>query len=339
MRNTTSGRAAILIALVCVAGPAAAQTKTGTTLGQFLGIEPSARHAGMGNAGVAAGEGLSAAYYNPAAVGPLSDAAIQFTHSAWFADVSFEYAAAALPVAGWGTFFGSLTALNSGDIEVRTVESPLGTGEQYTVSDVAVGLGYGRQITSRFAAGIQLNYVTETIWHSSHDTFTLNLGTTYRLTEGGMLLGASLSNLGTKSGFDGRDLAIQYDADPDKYGDNSALPADQSTGGYPLPILFRVGVSAARSLGAQSRLLFLADAQHPSDNTESLSAGVEWTWKETLSLRTGYQDLFQEDSEMGFTAGVGLQNGFSDNRFHFDYAWASHKYLEEVHRLTFVVVF
>ena len=59
-----------------------------------------------------------------------------------------------------------MTALNSGDIDVRTVDQPLGTGERYTVSNVALGLGYGRQITSRFAAGLQVNYVTERIWHT-----------------------------------------------------------------------------------------------------------------------------------------------------------------------------
>ena len=46
----------------------------------------------------------------------------------------------------------SVTALNSGDIAVRTVNQPLGTGEQYNVTDLAIGVGYGLQITDRVAA-------------------------------------------------------------------------------------------------------------------------------------------------------------------------------------------
>ena len=47
---------ATLVALLAPATPAAAQSKTGTTLGQFLLIEPSARFTAMGNAGAAGGE-------------------------------------------------------------------------------------------------------------------------------------------------------------------------------------------------------------------------------------------------------------------------------------------
>ena len=143
------------MALMLAAGSAAGQTKTGTTIGQFLLIEPSARLAGMGNAGVSAWEGLDATYYNPAVIGLLGGTNVQFTHSAWLADITYDYVAVALPAGRWGNFTGSLTALNSGDIAVRTVEQPLGTGERYSVSDVALGLGYGRQITDRFAAGLR----------------------------------------------------------------------------------------------------------------------------------------------------------------------------------------
>jgi hypothetical protein len=242
-------------------------------------------------------------------------------------------------VRGLGTLFASVTALNSGDIDVRTVSQPDGTGERYTVSNVAVGLGFGRQITSRFAAGIQLNYISETIWHSSVGLFSLNLGTVYRLSENGLKIGASLSNLGTQAGYSGRDLAIQYDQDPDTYGDNSSLPAEQHTGEFPLPVLFRVGVSYPYDLNPQNRLLVLAEAIHPSDNAEGLSAGLEWTWNRLLSLRAGYQNMFQQDSELGPSLGVGLALGIEDSRLHFDYAWVNHTRLQETHRMTVVIAF
>ena len=53
---------------------------------------------------------------------------------------------------------------------------PLGTGERFTVSDIAVGLGYAIEITDRFTVGGQVTFVQETIWHSSASTMTLELG-------------------------------------------------------------------------------------------------------------------------------------------------------------------
>jgi long-subunit fatty acid transport protein len=330
---------AAVLAVALASGPAFAQSKTGTAIGQFLGIEPSARIAAMGNAGVSIYDGIQSVYYNPAALGPLDRPALQFTHSNWYADISYDYAAGVLPLRQWGALFGSVTTLNSGEIDVRTVDQPLGTGERYTVSDVALSLGYGREITSRFAAGIQVNYINETIWHSSLNAFTLSVGTLYRVSEDGLRIGSSLSNLGTRTAFDGRDLAIQYDNDPSQNGDNSSLPGKRLTDEFPVPILFRVGMSLPRQLSPDSRLLFAVDAFHPSDNSESLSGGAEWSWKDTVALRAGYQSLFQEDSDVGLALGLGLRGNLGANSFQFDYAWADHSRLQETHRMTFAVTF
>jgi len=327
-----------ILSLLGVTSSAVAQTKTGTTIGQFVGIGASARIAAMGNAGAGIGEGVQTVYYNPGVIGATSGTSIQFTHGFWFADISYDYAAALLPAGDIGNFFLSVTALNSGDIAVRTVSQPLGTGENYSVQAVALGVGYGRQITDRFAAGLQVHYLNESIWNSSVDVWTASIGTSYRLSDGGAILGASLLNFGTKGSYDGRDLAIQYDADPDRYGDNSSLPANQYTDEFPVPVLFRVGLSYPTRLSESSTLLLTADAGHPSDNTEFLSLGWEWKWKDALAIRAGYENLAQQDSELGLTAGLGIRGGLGPRKFEFDYAWGYHLTLQETHRLTFVLV-
>lgn len=338
MSKGTKMRLAI-IALLLASMPSVAvgQTKTGTSIAQFLLIEPSARFAAMGNAGVSFSDGIQAGYYNPGALGTLDRFSIQFTHSDWFAGITYDYVAGVLPLSYWGNFFASITALNSGDIEVRTVDNPHGTGELYSVSDVALGLGFARRVTKKFAAGIQINYVSETIWHTTMETVTLNVGTVYRISESGFQIGSSIAHYGAKGQFSGRDLAIQYDNDPDRYGDNSALPGEQRTGEFPVPVLFRIGMNYPLRVSESSLVTLAVDAFHPSDNTESVSTGLEWTWKESVSLRAGYQNLFQEDSEVGLALGAGLEGALEERRFGFDYAWADHGRLDRTHRLTFVV--
>src|SRR5262249_37263676 len=161
---------------------------------------------------------------------------------------------------------------------VRTVEQPQGTGEFFQVSDMALGLGYGLRVSDRFSAGLQASYVQETVWHTSASTLVLNLGTLYELSENGLHLGASHSNFGTDGRFSGRDLRIVYDNDPTLHGDNSALPGEQFTDHFPVPILFRVGAGLPYPLGKDSRLLLAVDAFHPSDNSESMSLGAEYTY-------------------------------------------------------------
>jgi hypothetical protein len=325
--------------LAAAVGGAEAQTQVGSTIGTFLRIEPAARGAALGNAGSALPGGVDAVYYNVGALGLLEEAAVQYSHSRWFADIGFDYFAAALPVAGVGNFFLSVTALNSGEIDVRTVEMPLGTGERYTVSNVALGVGFGKRITSRFAAGLQANYVTERIWTASDKMMTFNLGTTYLLSEGGARLAFSLANLGTRARYTGSGLGIQYDRDPDSYGDNSALPAEQATDRFPLPGLFRIGLSVPYQVSQESALLLLVEGLHPNDNSESMNLGVEWKLRRLLALRAGYQTLFQTDGELGLTLGFGVEGDLGRSRYALDYAWAGHEYLEDTHRVTLVIGF
>lgn len=327
------------LGLLLWASGAQAQSKTGTAMGQFLMIEPSARIAGMGNAGVALPQGLDAVYFNPAAIAEVDRYTVTIDHAAWLAGINYDYVAAALPAGKWGSAYAAITALNSGDIDVRTVSQPLGTGEKFSVSDVAIGLGYARQLTDRFSAGGQITFVQETIWNSSASTFTLDVGTHYQVTEQGLHIGASLSHLGTQTGYNGRDLRITYDNVPGQNGDNGALPGEIFTGDFPVPILFRFGVGMPFQLSQQTKLAVEMDAFHPSDNSESVSLGTEATFRNQLAVRAGYQNLFLQDSEVGLTAGAGVMGKHQTINYRLDYAWADQGRLGSSHRFSLAMAF
>jgi len=323
-----------LLAFAAAAGPASAQTNTGTTIGQFQLIEPDARIAGMGNAGVSMYEGLRAVYYNPASIGRARSLEAVFSHSEWIAGITYDWVGIAVPFGDFGTVYGTVTSLNSGEMDVRTVDQPLGTGERFNVSDVALAIGYGRQVTPRFSAGGQVNYAQETIWHTSASSVTFNIGTLFRVSENGLRIGSSLSNFGTRGGFDGRDLRFTYDNVPGQNGDNSTLPAERFTETFAVPVLFRVGLGLPVRLSDVQQLLLVADAFHPNDNSESLSLGAEISHRDLLALRAGWQNLFLDDSETGITLGAGVRARYEAVQYRVDYAWADHGRLGGTHRLT-----
>ncbi|MEW6702644.1 MAG: PorV/PorQ family protein [Bacteroidota bacterium] len=312
-----------------------AQSKTGTTIGQFLKIEPSSRAVALGNAGVSLSGEASYIFYNPASLGRLSGTDVQFTYNKWLADIMYNYAAAAMNIENIGTFSLVITSLNSGEIDVRTVEKPLGTGEKYSVTNFALGLGYGTMLTDRVSVGVQVNYINESIWNSSLNVFGLNFGVQYQLMAGGFTIGASVSNFGTRAKYDGRDLFVNYDFDPKKYGDNSKLPAELRTDEYSLPTIFRAGLSYPINFGTSYKLLLALDAVNPNDNRQSLNVGGELDLMNMISIRAGYRNLFLVDSEGGLVLGGGIKTEIAGSfKIRFDYAYADYGRLAETHRIT-----
>jgi hypothetical protein len=313
-----------------------AQTKTGTTIGEFLKIEPSAKYAGMGNAAASLGGEATALYFNPASLGRLENNDVQFTFNKWLADITFDYACAAIKVDKIGTFALSVTSLNSGEMDVRTVDQPLGTGEKYTVNDLALGLAYGLMLTDRVALGCQVTYINETIWHSSMSDIGFNFGVQYSVSQNGITLGASISNFGARSSFNGRDLDVNWTFDATKHGGNDQLPAELRTDEFSLPTIFRAGLSVPINFGKDYSFLIAADAVHPNDNAESVNIGGELTILKIFKIRTGYRNLFLSDSEGGFVIGGGVETSdyFSSLNIRFDYAYADYGRLDQAHRVT-----
>jgi len=311
------------------------QSKVGTTVGQFLKIEPSARLSAMGNAGTSLSDEAAAAFYNPASLGRVKGIDIQFTYNQWLADIKYNYATAALNIEGIGTLALQVTSLNSGDMEITTVEKEQGTGLYFDVTNLSLGLAYGIMLTDKVSAGVAVNYVQETIYNSSLVNVAFNFGVQYITAIEGLAIGASVSNFGPRASYDGRDIYFNYDADPNKHGDHSKLPAELRMGSFGLPTLFRVGLSYTVPINSWNRFIISSDAMHSNDNDERVNIGGEWTFMNTFAVRGGFRDLFLKDSEGGLVLGAGAKVGIAGNTdLSFDYAWADYGRLNNTHRFT-----
>ncbi len=311
------------------------QSKVGTTIGQFLKIEPSSRLVGLGNAGVSLSEEASAAFYNPAGLGKLQGIDIQFTYNQWLADIKYNYAIAALNLEGIGTIALQITSLNSGDIEITTVEKEKNSGLYYQVTNLGLGLAYGVMLTDRVSAGLAVKYIQETIYNTNLVDVAFDFGMQYQTAIDGLVVGASVSNFGPRASYSGRDVYFNYDADPTKHGDHPRLPAELRMGSYSLPTLFRVGLSYRLQISNWNQLIVASDAIHTNDNTERINIGGELLFLNTFAVRGGYRDLFLKDAEGGLVLGAGAKVGFSGNtNLSFDYAWADYGRLNGTHRFT-----
>lgn len=136
--------------------PAKAQLAESTAL--FLRIEPDSRAAGMGNTGVAVADNANAMFWNPAGLAFQEQTQVGLTHANWLpqfdAGLFYEYLVGTYHVDGVGTFGGSVTYFNLGEIEIRDGEGlEQGTYRSY---ELAVGVSYGRKVSERLGFGTTL---------------------------------------------------------------------------------------------------------------------------------------------------------------------------------------
>ena len=315
-------------------------SKSGTSAVSFLEIGVGSRAVGMGGAFVAMADDVTALYWNPAGIARLNRVESIFIHAEWIADTDFDFAGVVIPLNSSSSIGFQFTSLTMGDMKVRTVFFPEGTGEVFTSSDVSMGITYAYNFTDRFSFGVTGKYIQEKIWHMKASTLALDLGTLFNTQYHGFRLGMSVTNFGNKMQLKGRDTAIIVDIDPVKAGNNDKIPGHLDTDKWPLPLLFRVGIAFELLDDEFQRLSFSTTAQHPNNNPESMNFGMEYAVQEMIFLRVGYQSLYLDDSEEGLTAGGGLSYGMNDSwGMNFDYSWSDFGVLSPIHRFSLGIEF
>lgn len=315
-------------------------TKVGTTSAQFLKLGVGARSIALGGAYVAEASDLSAMYWNPAGLGTLRGSSAQFAYTQYLQDIDYSFAAVGVSLGTAGTLGVSLIYLDSGEMAVRTIEQPDGTGERFKVTDFALQLSYGKMLTDRFSIGGSAKFIQERIWHSSASTIAFDVGTLFTTPYPRLRLGASFSNFGPKMRMRGRDIMFSADPNPGQDGNVEIVNSEFTTDRHPLPLLFRVGLSWDAVSTADHRVLMSTDASHPNDNSQYVNLGLEYSFRRLIALRAGYRNLFEVDGEQGYTFGGGLDIRVDRNlRARFDYAYAEFGRLSQTHWFTVDLTF
>jgi len=317
--------------------------RVGTTAAPFLKIGVGARALAMGEAYTSQSEDATGLFWNPGGVANVNNMQLLFNHYSYIADMNYEFGAALIPISGVGTIGAFIGSLGYGEIERTTVQSPEGTGEKVSASSVVVGLSFGRALTDRFSLGANLKYVREQIWHSYATGFAFDVGVLYKAFYKNIKLGMSISNFGTEMQLNGRDMLVQHDINSTFAGNNENINANLETEKYPMPILFRMGLSADILKDffeiPNYNWIVAFDAIHPSDNKEYVNIGTEIGIYNMLYLRGGYREFMLEDREGGLTFGVGLQVDVLGGKMNIDYANVDFGRLDHQNKFTLILSF
>ena len=303
-------------------------TKVGTCAGNWLKLETGTRAIGMGGAHVAVGDGIYAAPYNPASIGFVIGQDSFFSRTNYVAGITHNvlgYAKQLTPTdfAGIHLFY-----LDSGEMDVTTVDEPDGWGETFSVLSFSLRGIYAKMLTDRLRVGFAVKYIREQIYTTYMQSFVVDIGSNFDTGLYGIILGMSVSNFGPEVQFHGEGLQIDIDTAIDPDGTVSRV-----TNKFPLPLTFRLGIkndiigpnSKFINTLQNSRLTLAVDGINALDYTVYGTMGMEYAWRELAFVRTG--------THIGHdTAGLSLGTGLRYKNINIDYAFVNYGVLDLTHQ-------
>lgn len=329
----TSRLVPLVLALALVAAARAnAQTslggqRVGTSAGTFLKIGVGARPVGMGEAFVAVANDPSTIYWNPAGLAGLQRKEVTASHTAWPADVNYDFVAAVLPVQKLGGSFGIQLASLRTDLDETDELHPYGTGRTFQYTDFVGGLSYARRFTDKLLIGFTGKFVHENlgleVGGTTINNWLVDVGSIYYIGLGSLRVGVTLANFGP-----------DFKPSGDFYSANGL--GTRAYDSFNPPTQFRYGVAMEPYETHDVRLTTSLEVSQPADNEQELKGGIETTFARTLSLRAGYN---LNADEIKWSAGAGVVGDISTLRGTVDYAYTDGGQLGAIHRLSLGVRF
>lgn len=303
--------------------PAFGSSRSGTTGMQFLKLGPDARSNAMAGSVLGNITDPAAVFWNPAGLAGLDTQKVhaQLGRTDYFAGIGMNHGCVAFKPSKYRTFGFGIMSYSTGDMPVTTEFMPQGTGQNFSVSDLMLSFSYAQVLTDQFRFGVSLKYANENIAGVTTHNGLFDFGFQYNIGIKGIRFGVAISNFGFNVKPSGEVIITTLSAEKqiDQF-DEVAVPA-----------IFRVGTAMYLLKSERHVVDWTLQLDHPTDNKEAVSSGLEYAFKNTLFLRTGYR--FGVDGlRPSFGAGVQLKRRFGHMRF--DYSYRSMQALGNINQLS-----
>ncbi len=288
--------------------------RAGTSIFNFLKIDPSATSGGLGGAFTSIVSDASVIHWNPAVTVQLEGTSIALSHLDWFDGIGYEYLALSHSLGTWA-FGMEIGALYMDAMEITTEYDPYGSGDYFTYADYYIGLNVSRKMSDRFSFGFSARLVREEYLDLSTTSIVMDLGTYYRTGFRDLTLAVALLNFGTPTGPSGTYT----------YGEGD----EREYAKFSPPTTFHIGSSMTVYENNFLDLLVTAQLNHPVDNDETYVLGIDAKLIDAISLRAGYSI----GTEIPFALGLGFTTEKWNSGLKVDYAFRPHQYLGIVNQI------
>jgi hypothetical protein len=314
------------------------QTNAITTAVPFLSITPDARHAGMGDAGVASSPDANASYWNPAKLVYVNKAyGGTISYTPWLGkiinDMSISYLSGFYKITREQAASFSLKYFDLGEI-FFTDDGKDGTN--YNPREFALDFTYSRKLTEEFSVGLTGRYI--------HSNLTGNFTYGGVDAQPGKSVAVDIGVFYTKELQSAKNSSLSFGGSISNIGAKMTY-SDEGQKDF-IPTNLRLGSAFTTSLDEYNTLTFLLDfnklmvptidegqsmlsgmfssfADAPGGFSEEmreimLSMGTEYWYNELFAARLGY---FLEAYDKGNRKYLTVGTGFRKNHFGFDVAY------------------
>ena len=297
--------------------------RVGTSAFTFLKIAEGARAQGMAGAYTAISDDAASLFWNPAGIAQRdSRVEVETGHTQWIADFRIYSAVAAYRIGVVHHIGISARALAMDPMEITTEYRPDGTGEYFNYGDVLLGLTYAQRMTDRFSFGITAKIVEEQLADLTMRGSMFDLGTFYRTGFRDLNFAVALLNFGSPARPEGN-----Y-----SFEDINGTQQTRDYQEFAPPTIFRMGIAYEWLQRETQELTTSVQLNHPVDLSESLTFGVEYTLRDLVFLRGGYEESSEVASwSMGAgvkVAGIRIDYAYTDmadlggtQRFNLGWSW------------------
>ena len=298
--------------------PVLGEQRAGISTAQFLKIGVGGRATAMGDAFIAIANDVSALYWNPAGLTQFSENQVMFAHNQWVVDINHDFIGGVYHLDDENTFGVSLTSLSMDEMKVTTEYAPFGTGEYFGFSDLAIALSYSKKMTDQFSFGGTVRYIEESLDKLKMLGIMIDLGTYYWTGLGSTRFAVTVTNFGNDLAPDGEVVLVG----------NRTNSEWQS---FSPPTMFRIGFALEPYENDEHRVTTSIQLNHPNDNSENVSLGVEYVWHKMFFARGGYK-INVDEQDFSFGAGVNIPVSIANVSV--DYAYANFTRLGSAHRFS-----
>ncbi len=314
--------------LLLMSAPVHAQvSKSGTAATKFLTLDSNARVAGVGSSATSYTDlGAFSVLTNQAGMVFVEGrGAVGVSYSQHFAEMTLFSAALVWNLGDNGAVGLGVHSLLSGDIPYTTSTDPTHqfdtAGQNFSVTDLAIGPSYARRLTDSFAVGGSLKFISEGTSGAGEDDYTsravaVDVGTLYTTDFRNFRIGASFQNFG-----------------PDMQFIEDSNARDQ------LPTTFRIGFAGEPAELPMGSVMLSAELWKLREFESVLNLGIEWWVNDYVAGRVGWKAGYSGGQDEGVSAGAGLRFSQGELSLNVDYAYTQYNLLDDLHRVSVGVGF
>jgi len=282
MKTTALILAGILLA--CSLTAAAASDGKGGQPGAFRDVKIGARPSALGGAFTAIAEGGIGHLYNPAGLAQSRRYEMSFAYRAMQLDRRLGYVSAAIPAKEEARLAISWLYAGTAALQSRDEQGNVIPGADISHSENLIGIDFAKRFIPQLMLGGRMFYVQNNIANINAYTVGVDVGALVKLDARKTFLASAFPLF--QAGLAAENLGANYRWSTGKYWQTRGRERGAAIK-ETFPINFRLG----SALISPERYLLAADIEANTASIIKTHLGGEYTFKKTLSLRAGLDDL------------------------------------------------